>query len=164
MSKSKSFAKWQGHCSTLDTQPIAVRISEAFPRADVRIRIRGGVIRIRVNEACIRSVIRITTEANTTQGATNLYHILCYLSLIMYIKRWRRPEGSLAPRFSFFCLLILRMEAEPRAEVRIRIRGGVIRIRENEARTRSVIRRTTEANTTPQVPSLRTRLSRIDSR
>ena len=37
-------------------------------RADVRIRIRGGVIRIRIAEACIRTVIRITAEQDTTKN------------------------------------------------------------------------------------------------
>lgn len=44
-------------------------------RADVRIRIRGGVIRVRIGETCIRTVIRITAEQNTS-GATT-----CILSL-----------------------------------------------------------------------------------
>lgn len=44
-------------------------------RADVRIRIRGGVIRVRIGETCIRPVIRITAEQDTS-GTTNLlfYH------------------------------------------------------------------------------------------
>lgn len=46
-------------------------------RADVRIRIRGGVIRVRIGETCIRPVIRITAEQDTS-GTTNLlfYHSL----------------------------------------------------------------------------------------
>lgn len=40
-------------------------------RADIRIRIRGGVIRIRISEARFRAVIRITAEMDTTE-ATNL--------------------------------------------------------------------------------------------
>lgn len=47
-------------------------------RTDVRIRIRGGVIRIRISEARIRAVIRITAEQNPT-GATNLN--IFYVSL-----------------------------------------------------------------------------------
>lgn len=43
-------------------------------RADGRIRIRGGAIRVRIGETCIRTVIRITAEQNTS-GATNLYFI-----------------------------------------------------------------------------------------
>ena len=35
-------------------------------RPDIRIRIRGGIIRIRVKEPCIRAIIRITAEVNTT--------------------------------------------------------------------------------------------------
>jgi hypothetical protein len=46
-------------------------IQKAKVRTDVRIRIRGGVIRIRISEARIRAVIRITAEQNPT-GATNL--------------------------------------------------------------------------------------------
>lgn len=37
-------------------------------RTDVRIRIRGGVIRVRVNETCIRPVIRITAEQKPTKS------------------------------------------------------------------------------------------------
>lgn len=44
-------------------------------RPDVRIRIRGNVIRIRIGEACIRTVIRIAAEVNPTR-ATNLYFSL----------------------------------------------------------------------------------------
>ena len=43
-------------------------------RVDVRIRIRGHVIRISVGEACIRAVIRITAEQDTTR-ATNLFYL-----------------------------------------------------------------------------------------
>ena len=39
-------------------------------RPDIRIRIRGGVIRVRIAEACIRTVIRITAEQDTAR-ATN---------------------------------------------------------------------------------------------
>ena len=48
-------------------------------RTDVRIRIRGGVIRVRIGEARIRTVIRITAEQNPT-GATNLDFVF-YVSL-----------------------------------------------------------------------------------
>ena len=41
-------------------------------RPDVRIRVRGNVIRIRIGEACIRTVIRSTAEQHPTR-ATNLY-------------------------------------------------------------------------------------------
>ncbi len=41
-------------------------------RTDIRIRVRGGVIRVRIGEACIRTVIRITAEQNTTR-TTNLF-------------------------------------------------------------------------------------------
>lgn len=46
-------------------------------RTDVRIRIRGGVIRVRIGEARIRTVIRITAEQNPT-GATNLNFFFFY--------------------------------------------------------------------------------------
>ena len=47
-------------------------------RTDVRIRIRGGVIRVRIGEARIRTVIRITAEQTPT-GATNLKFVLLCL-------------------------------------------------------------------------------------
>ena len=34
----------------------------ALLRPDIRIRIRGRIIRIRVTEACIRAIIRIAAE------------------------------------------------------------------------------------------------------
>lgn len=48
-------------------------------RTDVRIRIRGGVIRVRISEARIRAVIRITAEQNPT-GATNLIFFMSLYS------------------------------------------------------------------------------------
>lgn len=50
-------------------------------RADVRMRIRGGVIRIRIAEACIRTVIRITAEQDTTK---NDQPFLSYVITIYY--------------------------------------------------------------------------------
>ena len=47
----------------------------AFARPDIRVRIRGGVIRVRVSEARFRAVIRITAEMNTTLYATNLFFL-----------------------------------------------------------------------------------------
>ena len=38
---------------------------KAKPRTDIRIRIRRRIIRIRIHEACIRTIIRITAEQNT---------------------------------------------------------------------------------------------------
>ena len=52
---------------------------KAFARPDVRIRIRGGVIRIRIGEARFRLVIRITAEMNTALHVTDLE--MFYLSL-----------------------------------------------------------------------------------
>lgn len=43
-------------------------------RPDVRIRIRGNVIRIRIGEACIRTVIRIAAEVNPTRATNLFYH------------------------------------------------------------------------------------------
>ena len=41
-------------------------------RTDIRARIRGAVIRVRVDETGIRAVIRVTAEVHATR-ATNLY-------------------------------------------------------------------------------------------
>ena len=38
---------------------------QALLRTDIRIRIRRRIIRIRIHEACIRTIIRITAEQNT---------------------------------------------------------------------------------------------------
>lgn len=37
---------------------------QALLRTDIRIRIRRRIIRIRIHEACIRTIIRITAEQN----------------------------------------------------------------------------------------------------
>jgi len=50
-------------------------------RTDVRIRIRGGVIRVRIGETCIRTVIRVTAEQDTTR----MTHLLfCYLIVFSF--------------------------------------------------------------------------------
>ena len=52
-------------------------------RTDVRIRIRGGVIRVRIGETCIRTVIRVTAEQHTTR----MTHLLCcYLIVFIFIQ------------------------------------------------------------------------------
>lgn len=48
-------------------------------RPDIRVRIRGGVIRIRVHETGIRAVIRITAEVNPTrdnQPFISLFYVI----------------------------------------------------------------------------------------
>ena len=57
-------------------------------RADVRIRIRGGVIRVRIGETRIRPVIRITAEQHTSERPT------CILSL--------EPKAVTASSESYF--------------------------------------------------------------
>ena len=57
-------------------------------RADVRIRIRGDVIRVRIGEACIRTVIRGTAEQDTT-GATNLLSIFIFFTFVLLSIRKR---------------------------------------------------------------------------
>ena len=49
---------------------------KAFARPDTRVRVRGGVVRVRVSEARFRPVIRITAEMNTTLYATDLFFSL----------------------------------------------------------------------------------------
>lgn len=97
-------------------------------RADVRIRIRGGVIRIRIAEACIRTVIRITAEQDTTKNDQPFF-VLCHNCLLLNY-------------------LQIRYKAKARADARTRIRGGVRRIRIAEARLRTVSRTTAEQDTT----------------
>lgn len=46
---------------------------QAFPRADIRIRIRRRIIRIRIHETAIRTIIRITAEQDTATP-DNLFH------------------------------------------------------------------------------------------
>lgn len=67
-------------------------------RADVRIRIRGGVIRIRIAEACIRTVIRITAEQDTTKNDQPiLFYVITIYIKIFYnfgIKQRREPKAA----------------------------------------------------------------------
>ena len=66
------FAKRQGRCSHIFFNPYW----KVSVRADVRIRSRGGVIRVRIGETCIRPVIRIPAEQHTTRAANLSYHSL----------------------------------------------------------------------------------------
>lgn len=69
-------------------------------RADVRIRIRGGVIRVRIAEACIRTVIRITAEQDTTKNDQPiLFYVITIYIKIFYnfgIKQRREPTDASA--------------------------------------------------------------------
>ena len=64
-------------------------------RTDVRIRIRGGVIRIRIGEARIRAVIRITAEQNPT-GATNLniFYVSLFKPITVSVSSQRDTAGK----------------------------------------------------------------------
>lgn len=64
-------------------------------RTDVRIRIRGGVIRIRISEARIRAVIRITAEQNPT-GATNLniFYVSLFKPVTVSVSSQRDTAGK----------------------------------------------------------------------
>ena len=64
-------------------------------RTDVRIRIRWGVIRIRISEARIRAVIRITAEQNPT-GATNLniFYVSLFKPITVSVSSQRDTAGK----------------------------------------------------------------------
>ena len=64
-------------------------------RTDVRIRIRGGVIRVRIGEARIRAVIRITAEQDTT-GATNLniFYVSLFKPITVSVSSQRDTAGK----------------------------------------------------------------------
>ena len=64
-------------------------------RTDVRIRIRGGVIRVRIGEARIRAVIRITAEQNPT-GATNLdiFYVSLFKPITVSVSSQRDTAGK----------------------------------------------------------------------
>ena len=64
------FAKRQG------CLPDIVDISNVLAevRADVRIRIRGNVRRVRIGETCIRTVIRITAEQKPTRKTNLIFY------------------------------------------------------------------------------------------
>ena len=60
-------------------------------RPDVRIRIRGGVIRVRIREARIRTVIRITAEQDTARATSLLIEIQTAYA-VWGIKQRRDPK------------------------------------------------------------------------
>ena len=101
-------------------------------RPDIRIRIRGGVIRIRIHKAGISAIIRITAKVNT---------LTSYNLLLSHSKKLRPLRGR--------TLNVLRLDkAEARPDSHIRSRGGVIRIRRHKAGI-SAIRRSTAKENTP---------------
>ena len=61
-------------------------------RPDIRIRIRRSIIRIRVKEPCIRAIIRITAEVNTTSRIKQPNIIYALLK-----KQRRDPIAAAAP-------------------------------------------------------------------
>ena len=67
-------------------------------RADVRIRIRGGVIRVRIGETRIRTVIRITAEQKPTR-TTNLYQLFKPISVTVTTHRYQSWELIHFPKF-----------------------------------------------------------------
>ena len=86
---------------------------QATLRTDIRIRIRGRVIRIRIHEPRIRTIIRITAEQNTT---TSDNHYFFFLSNPVYLfagrftafqaasicgsKQSREPKSAAASAFA----------------------------------------------------------------
>lgn len=64
-------------------------------RTDVRIRIRGGVIRVRIGEARRRAVIRRTAEQNPT-GATNLniFYVSLFKPITVSVSSQRDTAGK----------------------------------------------------------------------
>lgn len=89
-------------------------------RTDIRIRIRSRPIRIRVHEACIRTIIRITAEQKDATMNNLIFHILFAFDFDLWDK------------------------AKPRTDIRRRTRSRPIRIRAHEARSRTISRITAE--------------------
>ena len=113
---------------------------QATLRTDIRIRIRGRVIRIRIHEPRIRTIIRITAEQNTTTS-DNRVDLFFYLPAPII----RVVEAGDLGRLRRFDL---RVKAKPRTEIRSRIRGRAMRTRKHEPRKRTSSRITAEQNTT----------------
>ena len=115
-------------------------------RADIRIRIRRRIIRIRITEARIRTIIRITAEQKPPKRH-NLYIFFVTgrgsLPLPAWIVRLR-SFGSRSSLCSFWPTARLRQKAKARADSRIRPRRRIIRRRSTEARIRTKIRTTAE--------------------
>ena len=74
-------------------------VKSVLPRADIRIRIRGGVIRIRIRKPGIRVVIRITAEIHALR--TNSLYIL-----LQIVARSAGSHGSLSREFVTFLNLV----------------------------------------------------------
>lgn len=64
-------------------------------RTDVRIRIRGGVIRIRISEARRRAVIRITAEQNPTRATNlNIFYVSLFKPITVSVSSQRDTAGK----------------------------------------------------------------------
>ena len=101
---------------------------------NVRIRVRGTIIRIQITEARIRPIIRITTEQSTTYHHQPFYfHV--------------NSRSQKSPRVPPLCSPSKTAQAE--TNVRIRVRGTISRSQITEARTRPITRITTEQSTIP---------------
>ena len=56
-------------------------------RADIRIRVRPIVIRVRISEAAIRTVIRITAPKNQLLFPSNRPRLSAFVPLSVAVKR-----------------------------------------------------------------------------
>ena len=75
---------------------VFIRYILPYAGAVVRIRIRRPVIRIDVREACIRTIVRVTTEEHTTK------RFLRWYSSIIIIPEVIRISGYVANNFTIF--------------------------------------------------------------
>ena len=88
-----------------------------MPSPDVRVRVRPAVVRVRVSETVVRTVVRVTTRQQDYPISTPVF-LLNYVSDAMICK--------------------------PSPEVRVRARPAVARVRVSETVARTVGRATTQ--------------------
>ena len=87
-----------------------------MPSPDVRVRVRPAVVRVRVSETAVRTVVRVTTKQQDFSISTPVF-----LNYII---------------FAIIC--------KPSPDVRVRVRPSVARGRASETAERTAVRETTK--------------------
>ena len=111
---------------------IYIRKTTVKAEPNVRIRIRGAIIRIQIAEPRIRTIIRISRQEGTPERHNPLF------------QRILINNFSLLRALSYAVRLIT-AQAEPKG--RTRIRGAINRIQTAEPRNRTIIRTSRQEGT-----------------
>ena len=104
----------------------------AEPTTVVRVRVRGGVIRVRISDTRVRIRIVVRATEHPACGIFYLFHI----SISFPVRGWPYGHHVLRCRFKLALVLNLTEEAEPTTVARVRDRGGDMRARISDTRVR----------------------------